>query len=82
MISLSVTAERMRGQCGDEVHDRCVTLSIDYLTESLSNPDADPLHGAESCRCPNACELELTSHSEEDPISCSSSHVGVEAWCL
>lgn len=72
----------MREHRGHEVHDRCVILSIDYLTESLFNPDADPLHDAKSCRCPNASELELTSYSEEDPISCSSTHIGVEAWCF
>lgn len=56
-------------------------ISIDNLTESLFNPDADPLHDAKSCRCLNACELELMSYHEEDPISCSSTHTGVEAWC-
>lgn len=61
---------------------RSVTLSIDYLTESLFNPDADPLHDAKSCRCPNACELELASCNEENPISCSSTYIGVEAWCF
>lgn len=69
----------MRECCGDEVRDRCVTLSIDYLTESLFNPAADPLHDAKSCRRPNACELELTSYNEEDPISCCFKYVGVEA---
>lgn len=69
----------MREHCGDEVCDRYVTLSIDYLTEFLFNPDADPLHDAKSCRCPNACEIELTSCNEEDPISCSSTHTGAEA---
>lgn len=72
----------MREHCDDEVHDRCVTLSIDFLTESLFNSDADPLHDNKSYRCPNTFELELTSYSEEDPISYSSTQLGVEAWCF
>lgn len=84
MILLPVIAEQIGEHCDDDVYDMMrLTLLMTCLTESSSKVLICRLSlEAESCTCPDPCELELIKYSEEDPVLCNLTCTGIEAWCF
>lgn len=84
MILLPVIAEKIGEHCDDEVYDMMhLTLLMACLTDSSCKVLICRLSlEAESCMCPDSCELELIKCNEQDPVLCNLTNTGIEAWCF